>query len=205
MNTTLNTNEFNVERHEEQDLESGPTCPPQDIPTDIHDKNTQDKKKQWVRHSLDSPRNWSTFRKWWVISGLTFYTFIVFIVSTGFVTDQVEDQFGPMFLVPLSEICGRQPIFITSIFIFSILQIPTALSPNFTGLVVSRFITGCFAGLPISNMGASAADLFPTSQTAWPIMLFSFMSQAGGPDLGPTIGGAIYIATGSLKWLYWTL
>lgn len=89
-----------------------------------------------------------------------------------------------MFLAPLSEIYGRQPIFITSIFMFSILQIPTALSPTFAGLVVSRLITGCFAGLPISNIGVSAADLFLTSQTAWLVMLFSFMSQAGGPDLG---------------------
>jgi MFS family permease len=68
-----------------------------------------------------------------------------------------------MFLDPLSEIYGHQPIFVTSTFLFSILQIPTALSPSFAGLLVTRFITGCFAGLPISNMGASAADLFPTS------------------------------------------
>lgn len=64
---------------------------------------------------------------------------------------------------------------------------------------------GCVAGLPISNIGASAADLFPTSQTAWPVILFSFTSQAFGPDLGPVIGSAYYVRTGSLHWFYWMI
>ena len=89
-----------------------------------------------------------------------------------------------MFLAPLSEIHGRQPIYLTGIFLFSILQIPSALSPTFAGVAITRFITGCFAGLPVFNVGASAADLFPTSQTAWSIMLFSFTAQVLGPYLG---------------------
>jgi len=89
-----------------------------------------------------------------------------------------------MFLAPLSEIYGRQPIYITGFFLFAILQIPAALSPTFAGLIVTRFITGCVAGIPVSNVGASAADLFPTTGTAWPVMLFSFGSQVLGPDLG---------------------
>lgn len=89
-----------------------------------------------------------------------------------------------MFLAPLSEIYGRQPIYLTGTFLFSILQIPAALSPTFAGVAVTRFLTGCFAGLPVSNVGASAADLYPTSGTAWAVMLFSFTSQALGPDLG---------------------
>lgn len=89
-----------------------------------------------------------------------------------------------MFLAPLTEIYGRQPIYIIGFFLFAILQIPTALSPTFAGVAVTRFITGCFAGIPQSNVGASAADLFPTSQTSWAIVLFSFFSQAAGPDLG---------------------
>ena len=110
-----------------------------------------------------------------------------------------------MFLAPLSEIYGRQPIYTTAIFLFSILQIPTALSPTFAGVATCKFLAGCFAGLPLSNVGASAADLFPTSQTAWAIVLFSFTSQAFGPDLGPIIGSSFYVGTGSEHWLYWML
>jgi multidrug resistance protein len=160
----------------------------------------------------------------WVIAGLIFYTVVVFICNTGFVTNEAEDQFGvntelsvmgqsifilgiaigPMFLAPLSEVHGRQPVYTTGIFLFSILQVPAALSPTYAGLITARFVAGCFAGIPLSNVGASAADLFPSSQTAWPIMLFSFCSQVVGPCLGPVIGSAIYVRTNSLKWLYWT-
>lgn len=110
-----------------------------------------------------------------------------------------------MVLAPLSEIVGRQPVYISGIALFSLLQIPTALSPNFAGLVVTRFLTGCFAGIPISNVGASAADLYPTSGTAWSILMFSAFSQAIGPDVGPVVGSAVYVGTGSQKWLWWSL
>lgn len=55
---------------------------------------TEDGKKEWIRTSPDSPRNWLTWRKWWIMSGLMFFTFIVFIPSTGFVTDWAEERFG---------------------------------------------------------------------------------------------------------------
>ena len=52
------------------------------------------KRSEWIRTSPDSPRNWAPWRKWRIIAGLNFYTFIVFIVSTGYVTDDATKQFG---------------------------------------------------------------------------------------------------------------
>jgi MFS family permease len=181
-------------------------------------------KREWIRTNPRSPRNWPLWRKWSIIAGLNFYTIIVFICCNAFVTDEAEDQFGigtevsvlgqsmfilgiaigPMFLAPLSEVHGRQPVYTTGIFLFSLLQIPAALSPTYAGLIISRFLAGCFAGIPLSNVGASAADLFRPSQTAWPIMTFSLCSQVIGADLGPVIGSAIYVRTNSLNWVYWT-
>ena len=109
-----------------------------------------------------------------------------------------------MILAPLSEVHGRQSVYPVGILLFSILQIPAALSPTYAGVIISRLLAGCFAGIPLSNVGASAADLFPTSGTAWPIMTFSFCTQVLGPCLGPVIGSAIYVKTNSLAWLYWT-
>ena len=110
---------------------------------------------------------------------------------------------GPMILAPLSEVYGRQPVYTSGILMFSLFQIPAALSPTYAGVIIARFIAGCFAGIPLSNVGASAADLFPTSETAWPIMAFSFCSQVVGACLGPVIGSAIYVRTGGIAWLYW--
>lgn len=46
MNTSLDVNELDVEKHEEQDLENGPTYPPQNDPANIQIENATDKKKQ---------------------------------------------------------------------------------------------------------------------------------------------------------------
>lgn len=90
----------------------------------------------------------------------------------------------PTILAPLSEIYGRQPIYIPSIFLFAILQIPSVLSPTYAGFAVTRFIVGCFAGLPLSNVGASANDLFNDADLEWAVMSFSFSSQCIGPFIG---------------------
>lgn len=51
-------------------------------------------KRDWIKNAPESPRNWPLWRKWWIIGGLIFYTIIIFICNTGFVTDDAEDNFG---------------------------------------------------------------------------------------------------------------
>ena len=57
-------------------------------------QNAEAAKRDWIRTAPESPRNWPLWRKWWIIGGLIFYTIVVFICSTGFVTDEAEDRFG---------------------------------------------------------------------------------------------------------------
>ena len=59
---------------------------------------------------------------------------------------------GPLVLAPLSEIFGRRKLYISCFSIFTLLQIPTALSPNLSVLVVCRTLAGfvgsmCWPGL----------------------------------------------------------
>ena len=51
-------------------------------------------KRAWVKAAPECPRNWPLWRKWWIICGLNFYTIIVFVCNTGFVTDDATDNFG---------------------------------------------------------------------------------------------------------------
>ncbi|KAL8688999.1 MAG: hypothetical protein Q9218_005223 [Villophora microphyllina] len=51
-------------------------------------------KREWIKTAPESPRNWPLWRKWWIISGLLFYTIVIFICNTGFVTDDAEEGFG---------------------------------------------------------------------------------------------------------------
>jgi MFS family permease len=65
----------------------------------------------------------------------------VIATTTGFV---IMLGFGPLVLAPLSETFGRRKIYLWCFSIFTLLQIPTALSPNVGLLIACRTITGFF-------------------------------------------------------------
>ena len=64
-------------------------------------------------------------------------------------------------LSPLQELpsLGRNPVYITTIILFAVLQIPTALSNNIAGLLVLRFIAGFLGSPALATGGASVGDM----------------------------------------------
>jgi len=67
-----------------------------------------------------------------------------------------------MVLSPLSEIprIGRLNVYMVSAFIFMILQIPTALAPNYATLMAMRFFGGFVCSPALSTGGATLSDVF---------------------------------------------
>ncbi len=65
----------------------------------------------------------------------------VIATTTGFV---IMLGLGPLILAPLSETFGRRQVYIWCFSIFTLLQIPTALSPNVAFLIVCRTMAGAF-------------------------------------------------------------
>ena len=61
--------------------------------------------------------------------------------QTGFV---VMLGIGPLILAPLSETFGRKPLYLICFTVFTLLQIPTALSPNLPCLITMRTLAGFF-------------------------------------------------------------
>jgi MFS family permease len=51
---------------------------------------------------------------------------------------------GPLILAPLSETFGRKMLYLVCFSVFTLLQIPAALSPNVATLITVRTITGFF-------------------------------------------------------------
>ena len=49
---------------------------------------------------------------------------------------------GPLVLAPLSEVFGRRKLYLVSFSVFSLVQIPTALSPNVATLIALRTVSG---------------------------------------------------------------
>jgi MFS transporter, DHA1 family, multidrug resistance protein len=69
-----------------------------------------------------------------------------------------------MFLSPLQElpILGRNPVYIGTLFIFVLFQLPIAIAKNFSTVLAFRFLTGFF-GSPALATGVSS-----TFRGNWP-------------------------------------
>ncbi|KIM36325.1 hypothetical protein M413DRAFT_20550 [Hebeloma cylindrosporum] len=110
---------------------------------------------------------------------------------------------GPLFMAPLSEVFGRTPIYITSMFFYFIFTLPSALAKNSATLVIGRLLAGIAASAPMCNVGGSIADVWAIEERGGPMALFSATIFLG-PCLGPMIGGWIGMRAG-WRWNYWVL
>lgn len=97
---------------------------------------------------------------------------------------------GPMLFAPMSEIpqIGRGPVYIGTLALFVVLQVPTALATNFGMLLAFRFITG-FVGSPsLATGGASIADMYSPAKRTYGIAIWG-IGAVLGPTMGPLVGG----------------
>lgn len=67
---------------------------------------------------------------------------------------------GPLLFGPLSETYGRRSIMTSTFVLFTIFTMACAVAPNFTSLLIFRFITGVNASSPISVTGGIYADVY---------------------------------------------
>lgn len=173
----------------------------------------------------ENPYNWPFFYKILFIIEIGFLTAFVYMASAIYTpgVDQVMEIYGvgqvvatlpltlfvfgygigPMVFSPLSENArfGRTSIYIVTLFIFFILQIPTALVDNIVGLCILRFIAGFFASPCLATGGASVGDVtampwIPVSISAWSV------AAVCAPSMGPLFG-AILTVKGDVHWTFW--
>lgn len=101
----------------------------------------------------------------------------------------VAYAFGSELWAPWSEELGRWPVLQVSLFLVNIWQIPCALAPNFTTIIVCRFLGG------LSSAGGSVtlgmvADMWSADDQQYAVA-FIVLSSVGGSALGPIFGGFI--------------
>lgn len=148
----------------------------------------------------EDPHNWSNCKRTYLTGVLCFYTFIVYTTSAIYIssTEGVMEEFGisqlkstlglaiyvlgygigPLIFSPLSEIprIGRNPVYVTTMLLFVLLSIPTSFAPNYTGLIILRFLQGFFGSPCLASGGASLGDLY--SLTALPFAMLAWVSAA---------------------------
>ncbi|KAI0270545.1 MFS transporter [Gloeopeniophorella convolvens] len=175
----------------------------------------------------DNPLNWSTPRKTWVMFQTCLLTFAVYLgsaiytpgipeISTEFGVSHVAATvgltlfvagygLGPMVWSPLSEVpqIGRMPIYILTLAMFVVLQVPTALATNYGMLMAFRFLTGFFGSPILATGGATIADLYVPKKRAYGITLWGVFATCA-PALGPLVGGFASHAKG-WRWTIWEL
>ncbi|CAI6239265.1 unnamed protein product [Periconia digitata] len=175
----------------------------------------------------ENPRNWSRGKRFFVTFEVVFLTFSVYIGSAIYTAGimGVQEQFGvsqvaatlgltlyvagyglgPMIWAPLSEIpyIGRSPIYIGTLFIFVMFQIPTAMAKNFGMLLAFRFLTGLFGSPALATGGATIADMYRPKKQAYGLAIWG-IGAVSGPVLGPLIGGFAVQAEG-WTWTIWEL
>ncbi|KAI0768444.1 MFS general substrate transporter [Irpex lacteus] len=125
--------------------------------------------------------------------------------TVGITTFVLGYAFGPMVLSPISELAyvGRMPIYIITLALFIIVQVPTALTTNFGVVIFLRFLAG-FIGSPVlATGGASLADVYKPEDCASIMGLWGVVGT-GGPSLGPLLGGFAAQAKG-WTWTIWIL
>jgi multidrug resistance protein len=109
---------------------------------------------------------------------------------------------GPLLWSPLSEIIGRRPVYIISLTLYVIFNIPCALSPNIGGLLVCRFLCGVFSSSGLSLAGGTIADIWDIEERGMAIAFFAAAPYCG-PVIGPIVCGWISVGTHRLDLFFW--
>ncbi|KAF6823486.1 transporter C1529.01-like protein 10 [Colletotrichum musicola] len=174
----------------------------------------------------NTPYDWSTAKKVLHIGLISFFTFITPLASSmlapgmpqlmkefgststtmaSFVVSVfvLGFAFGPLVMAPASEMWGRLPVYWLSGAGFACFNAACARAGSLDELIAYRFMAGAFGSAPLSNGGATIADVVLPDKRAAAMSVFS-LGPLLGPVIGPVIGGLIEDAYG-WRWVFWVL
>lgn len=112
---------------------------------------------------------------------------------------------GPMVWSPISETpsIGRNPVYISTLAVFILIQVPTALATNIETVLIFRFLSGVFGSPPQATGGATLSDIYLPKRRSYAIGLWELSAWAA-PTLGPLVGG-LAVQIGGWRWTIWEL
>ncbi|VVT58122.1 uncharacterized protein SAPINGB_P006048 [Magnusiomyces paraingens] len=174
-----------------------------------------------------NPKNWSIYKKSWIVFQISFLTIVMYMASSIFVsgssqmmkdlnTSRVKATlplttyllgfgFAPMILSPMSEHApiGRSIIYVTAIAFFCVIQVPTALVHTIEKIIGLRLLAGIASAPSLAIGGATIGDTVSLRHVPYAIVFWS-AGAIGGPALGPFIG-SLFAALVNWRWNFWFL
>lgn len=171
----------------------------------------------------ENPMNWSVGRKWLTTALLCSMCLFIGLATAAFSTGigPMTQEFGvsnevgqvgmllfngafsivPLFLGPLSEFVGRNPIYLGCYALFTVWFIPLALAKNIQTVLVARFLSGAFGAAGTTIIPGTLADIWKTRDRGLPVALFSLVAVAG------TVGAPLYcgyiLQEKGWRWIQW--
>lgn len=111
---------------------------------------------------------------------------------------------GALFAGPFSETFGRNPVYISTLFLYMVFVMATGLAPNIGAQLAFRFIAGFFGATPLVCAGGSISDLWSPIERVYAFPVFA-VNAFTGPLFGPVIGGFVVQSEvlGNWRWCDW--
>jgi MFS family permease len=176
---------------------------------------------QWLPNDFRNPLQLKPALKWLITVVAALETLVVALVSSAYTGGiiQIEEQFGattevatlgvslyvlgfalgPLLWAPMSELFGRQSVFITTYCGLTIFCAACIGAKNIESLLIFRFLAGAFGSSPFTNSGGVIADMFMARQRGLALSAFA-LAPFLGPVIGPIAGGFLGMAAG-WKWV----
>ncbi|KAI9824930.1 MAG: hypothetical protein M1832_001535 [Thelocarpon impressellum] len=171
-----------------------------------------------------NPRNWEGWYRGVVVFLMSFSTWVVIFYSTSYTSGMPEmmQEFGvtsktvttlgvttylaglavgAVVSAPLSEVLGRRPVYISSMFVFMLLVLPCALATRLVQILVWRFFGGMAGSVMVANAPGTIADIIDDEHRAFAFSMWSIGPMLG-PIWGPLIGGFVTQYLG-WRWTNW--
>lgn len=204
---------------------SGPEGPAGDGPRSVEDGQDVYLVDWYGPDDPENPINWPKSWKFLIAALVCLLNFVVYIASSLYVPGEIDFEadfgvtpsvailglslfsigygFGPMLWSPMSEMpqLGRSGIYVWTLFVFVLLQLPTGFAVDVAMFLVFRTISG-FVGSPtLATGGATITDVYGPARAAFGICIWASCGVCG-PIFGPLIGGFVASVKG-WRWTIW--
>jgi multidrug resistance protein len=167
---------------------------------------------EFIPQDPRNPMHFPQWKKWLMTVDMAIATLAVSFVSSAYTggIGQLLEQFkvsdevitlgvslfvlgfaiGPLLWAPLSELYGRQVLFVGTYALLTAFNAGAAGAQNIQTLLILRFFAGSFGSSPLTNAGGVISDMFNAEQRGLATSLFA-VAPFMGPVLGPIVGGFV--------------